>query len=100
PYNVKDSDSLILATIKGVTGVIAFLIFLVPALLVQTPSTMVLAAAAGLLLVLAVVIVLLTVVLRTGDIPWFVKRWAPVQALRFVASAKSHQMTAVDFVVP
>lgn len=99
-HKVSDSDSLILATIKSVTGVIAFLIFLVPALLLQPPSTMVTVAAAGLLIVLAASLWLITFILRSGDIPEFLKGWAPDRLMTFVETARAHRMTPSDFVMP
>jgi uncharacterized membrane protein YbhN (UPF0104 family) len=99
-HNVSDSDTLILATIKSITGVIAFLIFLVPALLLQTPSTMVLMAATGLLVVLGFSLWAISVILRSGDVPDFLQGWMPERVMTFVRTAKAHRMTPGDFVLP
>lgn len=99
-HKVSDGDSVLLASIRGLSGVIAFLLFLTPALLLQPPTTMVLIAAAGLVTVLAGTLWCMVIVLRTGDVPDFVHRWAPQTILRFIETAKAHRMTAADFVMP
>ena len=99
-HRVSDSDALILASIRGVVGVLAFLLFLIPALLLQAPSTLVLAAASGLALVLLSVLVLMTAVLRQKDVPRFVRAWSPQPVQTFIDTAKAHQLNAGDFVLP
>jgi uncharacterized membrane protein YbhN (UPF0104 family) len=99
-HGVKDSDSLIVASIRTMGGVIAFLIFLIPALLLQPPTTLVMIATAGLVVVLTLALWGCVIVLRTGDAPDIVHRWAPGPILRFIETAKTHRMTATDFVMP
>jgi uncharacterized membrane protein YbhN (UPF0104 family) len=97
---IPDSDSLLVVSIRAVTGVIAFVVFLIPVLLLQTPSTIVMIATAGLFLVLAVTVWLSIIVLRQGDVPAFVRENAPERALAFIDAAKQHRITPVDFLVP
>jgi putative heme transporter len=99
-HRVSDSDSLIVASIKGITGVLAFLIFLVPALLLQPPNALVTAATVGLIVVLGATLLASVLVLRQREAPAFVQRWAPESVLTFIKTAQTHQMTAVDFAVP
>ncbi len=99
-HNVSDSDSLILASIRSITGVIAFLLFLVPALLLQPPGTVVLIAAVGLLVVLAMSLWAISFLLRSGDVPAFVREWIPARVMTFITTARAHRMTPADFVMP
>lgn len=99
-HRVPDSDSLILASIKGVTGVLSFLVFLLPVLLLQPPTTLVTVATIALLIVLATTLWAIVVMLRTGDPPALLQRWAPVRLLTFIDRAGDHRMTPVDFVAP
>lgn len=99
-HKVSDGDSLLLASIRMIGGVIAFLLFLIPALLLQPPTTLVLIAAAGLVTIIAGTLWCTVIVLRTGDMPDVVHRWVPQTILRFIETAKAHRMTAADFVMP
>ncbi len=99
-HRVSDSDSLIVATIRTIGGVIAFLIFLIPALLLQPPTTLVLVATIGLFGVLAAALWCCVIVLRTGDVPGIVHRRAPAAILRFIDNAKTHRMRPADFAMP
>ena len=97
---VKDSDSLLLASVRGIAGVLAFLFFLIPVLLLQTPTTLVTIATTGLFAALAATLWVSILVLRQRDMPVFVQRWAPGRVLGFIATAKAHRMRARDFVAP
>jgi glycosyltransferase 2 family protein len=99
-HNVPDADSLVLASIKSITGIIAFMIFLVPALLLQPPSTLVLIAAIGMILVLAISLWTMVLILRSGDIPQFLASWMPERVLTSLISVKAHRMKPADFVMP
>lgn len=99
-HRVPDSDSLILASIKGITGVLSFLVFLLPVLLLQPPTTLVTVATIALLIVLATALWAIVVMLRTGDPPKLLQRWAPVRLLTFIDHAGDHRMTPVDFLAP
>lgn len=98
--NVKDSDSLLLASIRGIAGVLAFLVFLIPVLLLQPPTTMVTIATAGLFLTLGVTLWISVLVLRQQELPGFVYRWAPRRILAFVETAKTHRIRMLDFAAP
>jgi uncharacterized protein (TIRG00374 family) len=98
-HNVSDSDSLLLASIRMIGGVIAFLLFLIPALLLQPPSALVLIASAGLIAILVAALWCSVIVLRDQDVPQLVQRWAPQAILRFIETAKTHRMTAADFLM-
>jgi uncharacterized membrane protein YbhN (UPF0104 family) len=99
-HKVSDADSLVLASIKSITGVIAFMIFLIPALLLQPPSTLVLIAAVGMVVVLTISLWTMHVILRSDDIPEFLASWMPERVMTSLIAVKAHRMTPVDFVMP
>lgn len=98
--NVRDSDSLLLASIRGISGVLSFLLFLVPVLLLQPPTMLVMIATIGLFVALAFTLWASVLVLRQQDMPGFVYRWAPRRILTFVETAKTHRMRVLDFAAP
>lgn len=97
---VPGSDSLIAASIRGISSVIAFALLLIPSFLFQTHSAMVTSAAVAMTVILIVLLVFIAVLLRQSEVPAVVQRHAPDAVLRFIDTAKSHQITAVDFVMP
>jgi glycosyltransferase 2 family protein len=99
-HNVSDADTLVVASIKSITGVIAFMIFLIPALLFQPPSTLVLIAAVGMVVALAISLSSMVLILRSGDIPEFLASWMPERVMTSLIAVKAHRMTPVDFVMP
>ncbi|MEX2425697.1 MAG: lysylphosphatidylglycerol synthase transmembrane domain-containing protein [Thermomicrobiaceae bacterium] len=99
-HRVTSGDALMVASIKGVTGSIAFLLFLVPALLLQPPTLLVTVATAGLFVALLIALWIFALVLRHGEAPDLVRRWAPAQVMAFIHEARAHRMGAIDLALP
>lgn len=94
------NDALFMTTIRSVAGHTAFLAMLIPALIVQRPSPMVLAAALGLVLALLLMVASMAMLLGTSAAPGWLVRVAPSFLTRFLDNARSHRIRPGDMVAP
>lgn len=99
-YGVPASESLITASSRSVASLTAFLLLMIPALLLQSPSGIITIAAVIVCVALASTIGLGVLLLRQGPAPAGIERWAPESVRGFITSARSHCLTPVDFVLP
>lgn len=97
---VHPADALLTVSIKSVIGNVAFLILLLPVLFFQKPSTLLLISTAGLILLVVSTAWLLRTVLSGKKPPRWVLSRLPRKALRFLAEARSHQISASSLVPP
>lgn len=98
--NVPGCDALITATTRSSMGLVAFFILLVPALLLQRPSGIILIAAGVLSVSLATFLVLGVLLLRGNSLPFGIDEWAPAVAIEFIQTARSHSLRSIDLVPP
>lgn len=90
---VRPADALLAVSIKSVIGNIAFLILLLPVLLVQEPSPLLMAGTGGLILIVAVTAAVLGLALRSAKPPaWFLAR-LPRKGLKFLAQIRRHDIS-------
>ncbi len=97
---IKPSASLVAATIKSVVGHVAFLLLLVPALVMQDPSALMIVSAICVVLAVISMVTLLTVVLGGKKPPAFILRRLPRSALRFLAQVRQHEISYRGLIVP
>jgi uncharacterized protein (TIRG00374 family) len=97
---VPASDALITATARTIMGLVAFLLILVPALVLQKPSGVIFVAAILLLAALVVLLGLSVYLLRGSELPSDFENRAPKFFVEFIGTARAHRLTAVDFVLP
>lgn len=89
---VRSSDALLAVSIKSVVGNAAFLFLLLPVVVMQEPTTMLLASTVGLIVLVVTMTGLLTLVLRRSGPPAFLIRRLPRKGLRFLAQVRQHDI--------
>jgi uncharacterized membrane protein YbhN (UPF0104 family) len=99
-HRVSTNDSLLTLALRGVSGYAAFVTLLIPALLLTTPSTLMLVAAGTLALLLVVALVALFVVMRGDASSEHLPGWLPERAAGFVVQCRSHALAPRDLVYP
>ncbi len=97
---IKPSSSLVAATIKSVVGHVAFLLLLIPALVMQDPSSLMIVSAICVVLAVISMVTMLTVVLGGRKPPAFILRRLPRSALKFLAQMRQHDITYRAMIVP
>ena len=97
---VRPADALLAVSIKSVIGNAAFLLLLLPVLLVQEPSLLLILSTLGLVLLVAVMAGALVLVLRRGKPPRWLVRRLPRRSLRFVAQVRRHDLEARSLIAP
>ena len=97
---IKPSSSLVAATVKSVVGHVAFLLLLIPALVMQDPSALMIVSAICVVLAVISMVTMLTVVLGGRKPPAFVLRRLPRSALKFLAQMRQHDITYRAMIVP
>jgi uncharacterized protein (TIRG00374 family) len=97
---IASTDALLTTTIRSFSGYLSFVVLLVPVLVLQRPSTLVLAGATMLLGLLVVVLAGLLLLLRGGAVPVWVARRCPAYLVRFIGDARAHGICPRDLVAP
>lgn len=97
---VRPADALLTVSIKSVISNTAFLILLVPVLIVQRPSTLLLLSTAGLVLLVLSMGWLLYTALSGRKPPRWVLHRIPRRGLRFLAEVRAHQISPGSLVQP
>jgi len=97
---VRSSDALLTVSIKSVIGNAAFLLLLLPVVLMQKPTTMLLASTLGLMLLVAAMAGLLALALRRSRPPAFLIKRLPRKGLRFLAQVRQHDIALGTLVTP
>lgn len=97
---IKPSDSLLAAAIKSVTGHVAFLLLLLPALLLQDPTPLMLLSAACISVLVIAMATGLRLVLRRQKPPAFILHRLPRRGLRLLAQLRQHEIHIRALILP
>jgi phosphatidylglycerol lysyltransferase len=97
---VQPADALLAVSIKSVIGNAAFLLLLLPVLLVQEPSPLLIIGTLGLVLLVAAMAGALALVLRRAEPPRWLVRRLPRRSLRFVAQVRRHDLDIRALIEP
>lgn len=97
---VRPSDALLAVSIKSVIGNAAFLVLLIPVVLLQEPTTLLMTSTFGLVLLVAMMGGLLALALRRSKPPAFLIRRLPRKGLRFLAQVRQHDLQLTTLVKP
>lgn len=97
---VRPADALLTVSIKSVIGNVAFLVLLLPVLLVQRPNLLLAAGTGLLVLIVGVMAAALFFALRAAKPPAWLIRRLPLRALRFVAQIRRHQISYASLIGP
>ncbi len=97
---IRPSASLLAASIKSVTGHVAFLLLLVPALVMREPSALIIVSAICLTFIIVSMVTMLGFVLGNRKPPPFVLRRMPRRAMRFLVQMRQHKISYRALVVP
>lgn len=97
---VRPADALLAVSIKSVIGNVAFLLLLLPVLVVQEPSPFLIVGTLGLVLLVAAMAGALALVLRRGKPPRWLTSRLPRRALRFVAQVRRHELDVRGLIEP
>jgi uncharacterized protein (TIRG00374 family) len=88
---IHPCDSILATSIKSVSGHVAFLMILLPALFVRKPTTLMLGSTICVTIMVTVMVFLLGLALRERKPPiWLIHR-IPRRGLRLVAQLRNHQ---------
>ena len=97
---VDASDALFAAAIRSVAGYSAFMLMLVPVLILSRPSALIMAGAGALLLVLLLMISTMLFLLQQDCNPaWLLDRLHP-RFSSLIHNARSHALRPRDFALP
>lgn len=97
---VRSSDAFLAVSIKSVIGNAAFLLLLLPVVVMQEPSRLLMASTFGLVLLVAAMAGLLALALRRTKPPAFLIRNLPRKGLRFLAQVRQHEIDLGTLVAP
>ncbi|MDQ3780833.1 MAG: flippase-like domain-containing protein [Chloroflexota bacterium] len=97
---VRPADALLAVSIKSVIGNAAFLLLLLPVLLVQEPSLLLIGSTFGLVALVAVMAAVLVLVLRQRKPPRWLVRRLPRRSLRFVVQIRQHEIAPRGLIAP
>lgn len=97
---VRSADALLAVSIKSVIGNAAFLLLLLPVVVLQEPSRLLMASTFGLALLVAAMAGLLALALRRAKPPAFLIRNLPRKGLRFLAQVRQHEIDLGTLVAP
>jgi uncharacterized membrane protein YbhN (UPF0104 family) len=89
---VPPADSLLAAFIKSVSGHVAFLLILLPALFIGSPTFLMFASTACLVVLVAVMLTFLSLVMRRRRLPRFLIRHIPRKGLRVLVQLRRHEI--------
>lgn len=99
-HGVQVADSLLAVSVKSVIGNIAFLMVLLPILFFQDSSVLLVASTTGLIVLVLSTAWLLSMALSGRRPPRWVIRRLPRRALRFLADARSRQLSPRSMLRP
>jgi uncharacterized protein (TIRG00374 family) len=97
---VPPADSLLAAFIKSVSGHVAFLLILLPALFLERPTLLMVVSAICVIVLVGVMLTILSLVMRRHRLPKALISRIPRKGLRVLAQLRSHTLSPRAFVLP